>query len=83
MYVIRIAEEFVCLLLLFFFEIVFILSVEVAIALDLKPVSSLDFYNVSLFYTAKEVKKCIIFAPAGISPRGEIPKRHPSHSRVY
>ena len=40
-----------------FFEIVFILSVEVAIALDLKPVSSLDFYNVSLFYMAKEVKK--------------------------
>ena len=25
----------------------------------------------------------MIFAPAGISPRGEIPRRHPSSSRVY
>ena len=24
-----------------------------------------------------------IVAPAGISPRGEIPRRHPSSSRVY
>ena len=24
-----------------------------------------------------------IIAPAGISPRGEIPRRHPSSSRVY
>jgi len=24
-----------------------------------------------------------IIAPAGISPRGEIPRRHPSNSRVY
>ena len=24
-----------------------------------------------------------IFVPAGISPRGEIPRRHPSDSRVY
>ena len=25
----------------------------------------------------------IIIAPAGISPRSEIPRRHPSNSRVY
>ena len=25
----------------------------------------------------------VVFAPAGISPRGEIPRRHPSSSRVY
>ena len=24
-----------------------------------------------------------MFAPAGISPRSEIPRRHPSNSRVY
>jgi len=24
-----------------------------------------------------------VIAPAGISPRGEIPRRHPSSSRVY
>ena len=24
-----------------------------------------------------------VIAPAGISPRGEIPRRHPSNSRAY
>jgi len=28
-------------------------------------------------------EKIYIIAPAGISPRGEIPRRHPSNSRVY
>ena len=26
---------------------------------------------------------CLLIAPAGISPRGEIPRRYPSNSRVY
>ena len=31
----------------------------------------------------KRSTHCIFIAPAGISPRGEIPRRHPSNSRVY
>ena len=31
----------------------------------------------------KYVTYVMIIAPAGISPRGEIPRRHPSNSRVY
>ena len=30
-----------------------------------------------------QINALILIAPAGISPRGEIPRRHPSSSRVY
>ena len=33
-----------------------------------------NFVNLTFF---------LVIAPAGISPRGEIPRRHPSNSRVY
>ena len=34
-------------------------------------------------YRIENCGKQTIFAPAGISPRGEIPRRHPRNSRVY
>ena len=38
---------------------------------------SVQTYGVQKFFSM------LIIAPAGISPRGEIPRRHPSNSRVY
>jgi len=42
-------------------------------------------HNDYLFRTNwfKKMNTKIIIAPAGISPRGEIPRRHPSSSHVY
>ena len=48
------------------------------------PVSSensIVMMMIKLKIKIKTIK--IIIAPAGISPRGEIPRRHPSNSRVY
>ena len=38
---------------------------------------SVQTYGVQKFFSM------LIIAPAGISPRGEIPRRHPSNSPVY
>ena len=38
---------------------------------------SVQTYGVQKFFSM------LIIAPAGISSRGEIPRRHPSNSRVY